>query len=102
MRCRVVNRCFAADEGQPAELMRTLDQSVTVIDPREAEAAFSRDFKTVRTMEDLTLTAIIVRSVDTSQRKNERTYLPAKTRFFAASQMATTAGCLMRRSMVTA
>jgi len=24
-RCRVVNRCFAADEGQPRELMATLD-----------------------------------------------------------------------------
>lgn len=52
MRVRVVNRCFAADEGQPDELMKTLDQDVTVIDPREAEATFSRDFKGVRTMED--------------------------------------------------
>lgn len=52
MRVRVVNRCFAADEGQPDELMKTLDQDVTVIDPREAEAALSRDFKGVRTMED--------------------------------------------------
>lgn len=52
MRCRVVNRCFAADEGQPDELMKTLDQNVTVIDPREAELAFARDFEGVRTMED--------------------------------------------------
>jgi hypothetical protein len=52
MRCRVVNRCFAAEEGQPDELMKTLDQNVTVIDPRAAEAAFTRDFKGVRTMED--------------------------------------------------
>ncbi len=51
MRCRVVNRCFAADEGQPDELMKTLDQDVTVIDPREAEAAFEREFKGVRTMQ---------------------------------------------------
>ncbi|HTP24306.1 MAG TPA: hypothetical protein VMK12_01435, partial [Anaeromyxobacteraceae bacterium] len=49
---RVVNRCFAADEGQPDELMRMLDQEVTVIDPREAEAAFTRDFNGVHTMED--------------------------------------------------
>jgi hypothetical protein len=52
MRCRVVNRCFAADEGDPDRLMKTLDQNVTVIDPREAEAAFERDFKGVRTMQD--------------------------------------------------
>jgi hypothetical protein len=52
LRCRVVNRCFAAEEGQPEELMKTLDQCVTVVDPREAEAAYQRDFKGVRTMED--------------------------------------------------
>ena len=34
IRCRVVNRCFAADEGQPDKLMATLDQDVTVVDPR--------------------------------------------------------------------
>jgi hypothetical protein len=48
MRCRVVNRCFAADEGQPHELMATLDQNVTVIDPREAEATLRREFEGVR------------------------------------------------------
>jgi hypothetical protein len=32
--------------------MKTLDQDVTVIDPREAEAAFTREFKNVRTKED--------------------------------------------------
>ncbi len=52
MRCRVVNRCFAADEGQPDKLMATLDQDVTVIDPREAEAALRRDLEGVRSMED--------------------------------------------------
>jgi hypothetical protein len=52
MRCRVVNRCFAAEEGQPDELMKTLDRNVAVIDPRAAEATFARDFKGVRTMED--------------------------------------------------
>jgi hypothetical protein len=44
-RCRLVNRCFAADEGQPNKLMATLDRDVTVIDPREAEAALSSEFK---------------------------------------------------------
>ncbi len=48
MRCRVVKRCFAAEEGQPHELMATLDQDVTVIDPREAEAALRREFEGVR------------------------------------------------------
>lgn len=52
MRCRVVNWCFAADEGQPDELMKTLDQNVTVVDPREAEAAFRREFKGLRSMQD--------------------------------------------------
>jgi len=48
----VVNRCFAADDGKPDELMKTLDRDVTVIDPREAEAAFRREFKDVRTLKD--------------------------------------------------
>jgi hypothetical protein len=52
LRVRVVNRCFAADEGPPHRLMAMLDQDVTLIDPREVEAAFTRDFKGVRTMED--------------------------------------------------
>jgi len=52
LRCRVVNRCFAADEGPPELLMKTLDQGVTVIDPRQAEAALERDFKGVRSMQD--------------------------------------------------
>lgn len=52
MRCRVVNRCFAADEGQPDKLMATLDQDVTVIDPREAEAALRRELKGVRPSQD--------------------------------------------------
>ena len=47
-RCRVVNRCFAADEGQPGKLMARLNQDVTVIDPREAEAALRGEFKGVR------------------------------------------------------
>jgi hypothetical protein len=45
MRVRVVNQCVAADEGPPDKLMATLDQDVTVIDPREAEAAIRREFQ---------------------------------------------------------
>jgi hypothetical protein len=52
MRCRVVNRCFAADEGKLDELMKTLDSDVTVIEPREAEAAVTREFAGVRTPQD--------------------------------------------------
>jgi hypothetical protein len=52
MRCRLVNRCFAADEGSPEELQKTLDRDVTVIDPRDAEIAFRRQFSGVRSMED--------------------------------------------------
>jgi len=50
MRCRVINRCFAADEGAPDDLMKALDQDVTVIDPRGAEAQCAQDFKGVRSM----------------------------------------------------
>jgi hypothetical protein len=53
MRCRMVNRCFAAHEGQPDTLMATLDHGVTVIDPRVAEAATKRLFAGVRSMEDM-------------------------------------------------
>ncbi len=52
IRCRVVNRLFAAHEGDAEDLMKALDQNVTVIDPRVAEAAFDRDFAGVRTMGD--------------------------------------------------
>ena len=45
MRCRVVNRCFAAEEGKPDDLMKTLDQNVSVIDPRVAELALEWEFK---------------------------------------------------------
>jgi hypothetical protein len=48
MRCRVINRCFSADEGKLDELMKTLDRDVTVIEPREAEAAVRREFAGVR------------------------------------------------------
>ena len=52
-RCRVVNRCFSADEGRLEKLMATLDRDVTVIDPREGEAALNNAFKDVRSPEDL-------------------------------------------------
>jgi hypothetical protein len=58
MRVRVVNRCFAADEGPPDKLMATLDQDVTVIDPREAEAAIRREFQGVRTRQDAERAAV--------------------------------------------
>ncbi len=48
MRCRLVNRCFAADEGKLSELMGTLDRDVTVIDPRETEAALRRELAGIR------------------------------------------------------
>lgn len=51
MRCRVVNRFFAAEEGNHVSLMKTLDQNVTVVDPREAEEALNRELAG-RTMED--------------------------------------------------
>ena len=49
----MVNRCFAADDGQPDKLMAMLDRDVTVIDPREAEAVLRREFQGVRTGEDV-------------------------------------------------
>jgi hypothetical protein len=52
MRCRLVNRCFAAHEGQPNQLMATLDQDVTVIDPRVAEVALKQRFAGVRSLQD--------------------------------------------------
>ena len=52
MRCRLVNRCFAGDEGRPGELLGMLDRDVTVIDPRVAEQAFRREFEGVRTQQD--------------------------------------------------
>jgi len=57
MRCRVVNRCFAAEEGLPHELMATLDHDVTVIDPREAEATLRRELEGVRPGQDPERTA---------------------------------------------
>jgi hypothetical protein len=52
MRCRVVNRCFAGDEGRPSDLLGMLDRDVTVVEPRVAEHAFRREFAGVRTQQD--------------------------------------------------
>jgi hypothetical protein len=53
MRFRLVNRWFAADEGQPDKLTATLDQDVTVTDPRVAEAALRRQLAGVRSIQDV-------------------------------------------------
>lgn len=53
LRVRLVNRCFAADEGQSGELLGMLDRDVVVVDPRAAEESYQRDFEGVRTPEDL-------------------------------------------------
>ena len=50
MRCRMVNRFFAGDEGPLDELMKLLDQDVTVIDPRAAEEKFKHTFEGVTTL----------------------------------------------------
>lgn len=52
VRCRLVNRCFAANEGQPNDLQKTLDQDVTVVDPRVVEEELKRDFAGVRSKKD--------------------------------------------------
>lgn len=52
MRCRLVNRYFVAHEGQPDQLMATLDHDVTVIDPRVAEAALEHDLAGVQSLQD--------------------------------------------------
>ena len=51
-RCRVVNRYFTADQGTPEQLMNYLDREVTVVDPRDAEAAMEEDFEGVSSMAD--------------------------------------------------
>jgi hypothetical protein len=48
IRCRVVNRLFAGEEGQRdgiQALMKLLDQNVSVRDPREGEEEVRRDLK---------------------------------------------------------
>jgi hypothetical protein len=52
VRCRLINRFFAGEEGSPDELAKILDQNVTVIDTRESEKALNRDFKDVTTMKE--------------------------------------------------
>lgn len=53
IRVRVVNRCFAADEGALHDLLKHLDRGVTVIDPRHVEAEMERDFKGARSRQDV-------------------------------------------------
>ena len=48
IRCRMVNRFFAAEEGSPSDLVKTLDENVTVIDPRKAEANLRRECRELR------------------------------------------------------
>ena len=52
-RCRVANRFFAASEGDPRDLMATLDRDVTVIDPRVAEAELEKDLRNAKTPQDV-------------------------------------------------
>jgi hypothetical protein len=52
VRLRMVNRFFFADEGVPDKLLATLDQGVTVIDPRLAEAAMQHELASARSMKD--------------------------------------------------
>jgi hypothetical protein len=50
IRCRVVNRLFSGEEGQKGgiqELMKILDQNVSVRDPREAEEQMRRELQGV-------------------------------------------------------
>jgi len=42
LRVRVINRCFAADEGDIQNLASMLDRDVVVVDPREAELVIER------------------------------------------------------------
>lgn len=52
-RGRVVNRCFAASDGHPDDLMRELDRNVTVIDPAVSEREFEEDLKGVTSRSEL-------------------------------------------------
>ena len=52
-RGRVVNRCFAASDGHPDELMRELDRDVTVIDPSVSERELEEDLKGVTSQSEL-------------------------------------------------
>lgn len=52
LRVRLVNRCFAGDEGSGSELCATLDRDVTVVDPRAAEEELRRDLAAVKSMDD--------------------------------------------------
>lgn len=62
LRCRLVNRFFAAEEGQPNELFKTLDRDVTVIDIRLTEEKIKREFANVRTKQDIERIAKVFRA----------------------------------------
>jgi hypothetical protein len=53
LRVRLVNRCFAASEGDINELAKTLDHDVVVVDPREGEMVLERAFKSLKTREGM-------------------------------------------------
>ena len=53
LRVRVVNRCFAASEGDLTELAMMLDQDVVVVDPREGEMVLERAFKSLKSREGM-------------------------------------------------
>jgi hypothetical protein len=53
LRCRLVNRCFAAEEGPLNELLKSLDGDVTVVDPRVNEERIKREFINVHTGQDM-------------------------------------------------
>ena len=52
MRVRLVNRCFAAEEGHPDELLKTLDRDVVVIDWRVTEEELKRELAGVQSREE--------------------------------------------------
>lgn len=43
LRCRVVNRYFAPEDGRPEQLMKMLDQDPVAIDANDVEADLMRD-----------------------------------------------------------
>jgi hypothetical protein len=58
VRCRLINRVFASDDGAPDALFKMLDRNVTVIDPREAEARLERDLAGARSPEEAERAAV--------------------------------------------
>jgi len=52
LRCRLVNRFFAAEDGQPNELLKNIDRDVVVVDWRVTEEELKRELAGVRTQRD--------------------------------------------------